>query len=1567
MSQLNPLNIPGLAVWLDASDSSNIAVNGSGKVTQWLDKSGNNYNVKIIGSPPFSNKSVTFDGTNSSYFQLQDGSIPYGDSPFSIYFVTSMADNQNRGLFSAGNTSAPNTPLTIRDTGSQSMFISAGISLDTYPRFLIPSYNNNFVYSAVYIKDTSITTFINGNLGAYGVSTVKRYQTNSPNYLGCWGPGVLPMKGSISEVLIFGTSHPPALRQQVEGYLAWKWSLNGSLNAKHPYLSSAPTASLKGSLGQGTLFSPTSLTTATGPPVIPQQILVAAGYTSNSGNVSLAYSYDGITWVPSNMTSLTKNCSRITYNGNMYIGSNAETGQLIYSYDGINWTSNPTATNSFGNVSDIAWSGTNWIITSKAIRESTTVYLSSDGFNWINAQVTYNIGFDNAAYNIKWINNRWVLIGAGGGNTQIRTSSNSTTWTYLRGISGTFSYDRITATTFIESNGNVILIGSYAINNFAPLQYSTDNLVTLVTSTTGSAIFTGGMYAAAWNGLMWVGVGAGTGSIATSTDGITWTAVPNSLSIFTKGSSVAWNGVRWVAGGLGPKSSAYSTDGITWTGTNNLFYTETLAICSTNILPYTQVGATTPITGTFPESILPLCEVWLDASDPLGTGSKPTFDQPMTVWSDKSGKCRNAVPYTYPPNAYGAFTVVAIAGSTTPPTTNYLYYSNDGITNWTACTTPITSTISSIAYNGTIWLASAQNAAIYLTYSTDGITWTAVSNGLPTGICGIAIGSIVWANSFWLICVSVPTGYNIYKSTDGLNWTLASANRQFHFLRFFKNKFYGVLQNSVSTSTDGVTWTSAGFNYNVPLGGGYAGITDLQWDGNIWISTHVWNGVTYPIYTSTDGINWTANESANSLYVYRGPYGGGASRLYTNSNGVWLAGLQNSGNANCIIYSNDGLTWSTIPSIQALGYNGCITITFNGTVFIATVGSSGAYGIKYITSPDGLTWTPIPTLEAVVPYTSGNPLYIQTMVTKTVLPVIKLPGLSITSNVLNGMSVADATFGTMRIPYKDFPVDGFTIMAVQYSNSTSSTSRLLSNYTGNLLFYGVNGASSKLAITNSTSYGSAFVPNVNTANKWILTGFTSDATTGKPYVSGSQLNTIAGTNGLTFNDIIIGTDGGGSQIWNGYIAEILIFSTILTNDQRQEIEGYLSWKWGLSDNLPSGHKYQLLGLSDIPYSIASFRPNNVISLISWYDATDPLNTGTAPTNGTIVTTWNDKSGNNWNLGQNGGLPTFKRGIINSLPALDFTNGSCIFIPGIQRSSNITLLWVGIIKPTISNTGVLFWHGNSTIDAVLQKVPGTSSIGWYTNSVATSVPVSYNAPVMFSCTMQNGTNMFIQKTDLSGTISNSSVQTYSSTPGSVANLNVAGTSSGVSIINSYIGEILYYHEYLPASQRQLLEGYLAWKWKLNDYLPPTNPYYYVDPNSNLAPICFIQGAHVETDQAVIEIEKIDPNYHTIGGKKIVAVTKTPGDKMSLVLIRRGLIGRNVPFRDTPITVSHKVLYNNQMIQSLFVPGAVPYSFTEDFLYNVLLKTHERMKVNGMVVETLSPSHPTAKIFLASYKG
>ena len=54
----------------------------------------------------------------------------------------------------------------------------------------------------------------------------------------------------------------------------------------------------------------------------------------------------------------------------------------------------------------------------------------------------------------------------------------------------------------------------------------------------------------------------------------------------------------------------------------------------------------------------------------------------------------------------------------------------------------------------------------------------------------------------------------------------------------------------------------------------------------------------------------------------------------------------------------------------------------------------------------------------------------------------------------------------------------------------------------------------------------------------------------------------------------LGSATPGYQFLNGFIAEVVVTDTLLPTADRQKLEGYLAWKWGLEANLPAGHPYK---------------------------------------------------------------------------------------------------------------------------------------------------------------------------------------------------------------------------------------------------------------------------------------------------------------------------------------------------------------------------------------------------------
>ena len=148
------------------------------------------------------------------------------------------------------------------------------------------------------------------------------------------------------------------------------------------------------------------------------------------------------------------------------------------------------------------------------------------------------------------------------------------------------------------------------------------------------------------------------------------------------------------------------------------------------------------------------------------------------------------------------------------------------------------------------------------------------------------------------------------------------------------------------------------------------------------------------------------------------------------------------------------------------------------------------------------------------------------------------------------------------------------------------------------------------------------------------------------YVNGTQTNNNIARGPLSLNNDLGWSISGGAFI--GYVGEIIAYPSEISDLQRQQIEGYLAWKWGLQDNLPDSQPYKnappisldapvIAGITGLPQSVrvdftqttggltitnyqystdngATFRPLNTP------DITSPLTISTLSSDGTTPLT-----------------------------------------------------------------------------------------------------------------------------------------------------------------------------------------------------------------------------------------------------------------------------------------------------------------------------------------------------------
>jgi hypothetical protein len=471
-----------------------------------------------------------------------------------------------------------------------------------------------------------------------------------------------------------------------------------------------------------------------------------------SGTNSIAYSYDGITWMGLGTYVLTQG-NGVAWSGSMWIAVGSGTNSIAYSYDGLRWTGLGTSVLTQGN--GVAWNGTLWVTVGSG---TNSIAYSYDGMSWTGLGVTL---FSSSGNSVAW-NNRWVAVGSG--TNTILYSSNGISW-----VSATSCFT--TAGNGVTWNGTRWLAVGSGTNTIG---YSSNG--STWTGAGSSIISTAGSNIASNTGLPGtvtiqhpiIAVGSGLNSLAYSLDGVRWTGL--GTTIFTAANSVAWNGSKWIACGTGSNTLAYSYDGLRWTALGATIFTA-------QAYGVAWSGSLWVAVGTGINSIV-------YSTDGLGWGASATGNAIFT-------SC-NAIAWS------GSQWVAVGAG------TNSLAYSADGKV-WTAVSATIFSTQGNgVCWTGSLWVAvgSGTNS---IAYSYDGVTWT----GLGTTIFSTSGNGVCWNGTRW---VAVGTGTNtLAYSMNGTSWIGLGANlltTSGNGVCWTGTRFVAVGSGSISIiySTDGLTW-----------------------------------------------------------------------------------------------------------------------------------------------------------------------------------------------------------------------------------------------------------------------------------------------------------------------------------------------------------------------------------------------------------------------------------------------------------------------------------------------------------------------------------------------------------------------------------------------------------------------------------------------------------------------------------------------------------------------------------------------------------------------------------------
>jgi hypothetical protein len=757
-----------------------------------------------------------------------------------------------------------------------------------------------------------------------------------------------------------------------------------------------------------------------------------------------AISYNGM----SSALSATYKIQAVSYannrtiitSGNFYSKLSHTTNPLS-----VNWSVSTLTTNTVSgefNKCGIAY-GAGVYVTVNRVSNCGVMY-SGDLFNWT-VPTDAESGFVQSSLRAYLTNkvlygDKFLLVSESG---YMATSTNGISWSGGLGIGGTTS----TITT-AHYGGGIYVYGGWG----GVLATSTD-AITWTTRTSGttntisSITYGNGLYV----------LTESSGGIHTSTDAITWSSV-TTASLLSDSRVVYGNGIFVSDGGK------TSTNGTTWSNINS--QTWNAASTGPNHLVY-------------------------DSANSLFIGTALgglVYSKNGSDWTTgpNIAPAANATAITY---VNGLYIYCGTNGT--------LATSTDAIA-WTARTTGITTTLSSVGYYEGLYTAALSTGSSVIT-STDLVTWTVRNFGGTTS----SISSFTYGDGRYVyvgfgnirsstydtrsefavsltpqLNIIVPTGWPVVPIGTYLQYYIKNVNTQTSNLPvgsmlFDYNSSYTLNTSPEYSKAAQTVLSQSEFpDLYARLGTFLTGtwITRTGITGiNVFALTYantlfVAAGSAGAIRTSTDGITWTARTSNTISTINTLTYGGG---------GLYVYGAAGGG----IGTSTDGITWTartsgTTSTIQTLTYGSIYVCAGNGGMLRTstdaitwTTGTSGTtstinalvYGSIYVcagnggmlrTSTDAITWTAV---------TSGT--------TSTINELLYAGGLYVYGG--NGGVLATSTD------------------AITWTTRTSGTplAILVLTYGNGTYFYA--GGSGQLATSTNAITWSSMVANT-TSNIWGL-------------------------------------------------------------------------------------------------------------------------------------------------------------------------------------------------------------------------------------------------------------------------------------------------------------------------------------------------------------------------------------------------------------------------------------------------------------------------------------------------
>jgi hypothetical protein len=681
-----------------------------------------------------------------------------------------------------------------------------------------------------------------------------------------------------------------------------------------------------------------------------------------SSTIKTAYSNDGISWTSSTSPFSTAG-NGVLWADDRWIAGGEGTHSIAYSFDGITWYGlGLSNTSTFTTGKGIAYDGTNFVAVGSG---SNSIAYSSNATSWTSVSSQFTEG-RCVAWNRLDVDKQFISGGTGGGVIRYTASGNGSlgSWTQATSVGGLTECNGVDMSTKLvwvndnpggayKANTNLQTTTSYTYDPNGSTWFSTYNNGLKAYSVYGYA--TDGNYSVACtaSNYIWYTQNDIYSTWTQSTNGIPSSGVY----------SIVYGNSRWVIGcsngallyNTSSPNNAFSSVSTPFSGpVYRLLYAKSLnrfLAIGDSVIALSSDGNATSFSSQQTTTNGVFNGTWSESATRfMVTGSSGM------LWTSTNGTSWTNLSTNH---GFGTGTIHGVAygngkwviSSNTSP---YLQYSTNSGSTWSNATISANGTLGEIYWNGSKFFINGYGSlgtGVSLATSTDGITWTTISNsGYITGYANHR-SSDEFQRAYKLIAGGAGTKSIAYSIDDGVNWTAIAGSDPFstrcNGILWGKSSMqwmaFGEGTNAMAYSTDdGYSWTGLGTSIFTK---GYAGV----YDGTMMLSG---NETSNCVAISRDsGISWTKLSSVAS-----GKYATGVCVIKRGTYaGRWLVTLSST---YAVIYTdNCGSTWSAEKTTGLSNLPNAISAKDDGSLIVAI--SAGASNNTAYSTDGGDTWTTI--------------------------------------------------------------------------------------------------------------------------------------------------------------------------------------------------------------------------------------------------------------------------------------------------------------------------------------------------------------------------------------------------------------------------------------------------------------------------------------------------------------------------------------------------------------------------------------------------------------------------------